>query len=149
MEFPCPACGKANSFEQPYPYHAGFSDQSFLYNESGNCTLVWSLLDPLYEALLARHSPKEPWALTSGAIREFESLLPASPVGDAWRFRNPPRCKHCMEALTTPMSPESIYYLVYPGSVMLSVGGPNARTLEAYLNDPGYFRAVAPAPGKA
>lgn len=147
MELECPKCGGTNIFAQPYAYHGGFGDQAFLYNDAGDCTLVWSILDPLYEALLARHSPKEPWGLTTGAKRELERLLPESPLGDAWRFRNPPRCKHCRGALTPPMGPKNIHYLLYPGSVVLSVSGPCARTLEAYVNDPDSSRADAPARG--
>jgi len=39
-------CGFDNSFDQPYPFHAGFSNAGFLYNEAGNLTLVWSSFDP-------------------------------------------------------------------------------------------------------
>jgi hypothetical protein len=134
MELGCAACGNTNQFDQPYPYHAGFGDQGFLYNAAGNCTLVWSILDPVYESLLARHSPKQPWALTSEAQREFEQLLPPSPRGDRWRFSNPPRCQNCGEALSAPMGPESIYYLVYPESVVLELG-PFRRSLQVYIED--------------
>jgi len=30
VELRCPTCGHANNFDQPYAYHAGFSDQGFL-----------------------------------------------------------------------------------------------------------------------
>src|SRR3989442_4520266 len=57
----CSDCGFANVFNQPYAYHARFGDQGFLYNEAGNCTLMWSSFDPDYEAIVGK---KNPWSLT-------------------------------------------------------------------------------------
>jgi hypothetical protein len=146
MNLDCPSCGRPNSFEQPYPYHGGFGDQAVLYNDAGNCTLVWSILDPIYTSILARHSPDEPWGLTRAAKEAFERLLPPSPVGDAWRFSNSPRCSNCKRPLTPPMGQANIYYLVYPHSVVLDLAGPHSRTLEAYIADPSYFRPPEPHP---
>mgnify|MGYP000400859922 CR=1 FL=1 len=132
MEVRCPSCGAANVFEQPYPFHAGVGDQGFLYNDAGNCTLVWSLYDGVYDALLARHLPADPWGLSPAAQREFEAMLPPSPHGDRWRFGNPPRCGGCRAALSAPMGADSITYLVYPGSVVLELGA-NKRSLQTYV----------------
>jgi ribosomal protein S18 acetylase RimI-like enzyme len=66
----CTSCGHENVFEQPYPYHAGFSNQGFLYNDDGNLTLVWSSFDPAYRAVVGK---KHPWALTAEERAQFES----------------------------------------------------------------------------
>lgn len=134
MDVHCPRCGKPNHFDQPYAYHVGFGDQGFLYNDAGDCTLVWSTLDPVYEDLLARHSPEPPGVLTGAAKREFEARLPPSPRGDRWRFVNTPRCTHCRAALTPPMGPDCIQYLVFPDSVLLGIR-PFERSLQTYIED--------------
>jgi len=46
------SCGYENGFVQPYPYHAGFGNQGFLYNDAGNMTLVWSIYDRDYADLV-------------------------------------------------------------------------------------------------
>jgi hypothetical protein len=102
-------------FEQPYPYHAGFSDQGFLYNDAGDLTLVWSSFDPEYEMIVgSRHSPL---GLTAEEQTKLESLLLPAPRGGRWRFANPARCKQCSEEISAPMM-RNIYYLVFEGSVL-------------------------------
>lgn len=133
MNVTCPTCGASNVFDQPYAYHAGFSEQAFLYNDAGDCTLTWSVHDPLFEALLAKHSPESPWALTPAAQQELERRLPRSPRGDRWRFANAPRCRQCLSALAPPMGPLGLTYFLYPGSVELGLT-PNKRTLEGYMS---------------
>ena len=115
----CRVCGHANEFNQPYAYHAGFGNQGFLYNDVGNLTLVWSSFDPAYEKIVGQ---RHPWALTPELEAAIEqSLLPA-PTGGSWRFVNPPRCVSCGEPIGEPMSQSNIYYLVYPGSLVLDEG---------------------------
>ena len=134
MEVHCATCGRSNAFDQPYAYHAGFGDQGFLYNDAGDCTLVWSIYDPEYEALLAKYSPKQPWKLSEAAKQELEEQLPSSPRGDRWRFVNPARCRNCHNQISAPMGEASIYYLLYRDGVVLE-GGPFARTLKTYIED--------------
>ena len=50
----CASCGHENGFARPYPFHAGFSNQGFLYNDDGNLTLVWSSFEPAYEAWVGK-----------------------------------------------------------------------------------------------
>ena len=134
MQLRCGTCGHSNEFDQPYAYHAGFGDQGFLYNEAGDSTLVWSIYDPAYEALLSRYAPEQPWELTPEANRDFEAQLPLSPRGDRWRFDNPARCARCKNQIMPPMGKASIYYLLYPDSILLG-GGPFERTIETYIED--------------
>jgi DNA-directed RNA polymerase subunit RPC12/RpoP len=114
----CKHCGKKNPFEQPYPYHAGFADQGFLYNDAGNLTLVWSTLDPVLDELF----PGQPtWALNLLNRRRFEKLLLPAPSGGRWRFRNPARCTHCGKPVMAPML-RSVHYLLCPGSIRTDRG---------------------------
>ncbi len=124
----CPQCGGTNSFDQPYRYHAGFSDQGFLYNDAGNLTLVWSSYDPDYMAIVGRCHP---WTLTADQQRLFEAQLLPAPIGGAFRFKNPARCVHCGHPISAPMTDE-IYYVVYPNSLITDPG----RMLKRLLLEP-------------
>ena len=109
----CSHCGFVNVFNQPYAYHAGFGDQGFLYNESGNCTLTWSAFDPDYEAIVDK---KNPWMLTAADRQLLEDSLQSAPDGGRWLFRNPARCMKCGHPISGPIT-DTIYYLRYDSSV--------------------------------
>ena len=109
----CSSCGRANIFNQPYPYHAGFSDQGFLYNDAGNLTLTWSCFDPAFEALAGK---KSPWALSLADQQKIEDALLPAPLGGCWRFSNPARCLACGSPISDP-NDRCIYYLLYDGSI--------------------------------
>lgn len=126
----CRKCGRANLFDQPYRYHAGFADQGFLYNDAGNLTLVWSCFDPDYEAIVGKQNP---WALSVSDQHLFETGLLPAPTGGAFRFENPARCVGCGSAISRPMI-EDIYYIVYPNSVLTDIL-PGAARLKACLVD--------------
>ena len=115
----CPQCGGTNSFDQPYRYHAGFSNQGFLYNDTGNLTLVWSSYDPAYKAIVGEGNPCD--RLTADQQRLFEARLLPAPIGGAFRFKNPARCVHCGHPISGPMTDE-IYYVVYPNSLITDSG---------------------------
>jgi hypothetical protein len=68
----CTSCGHKNDFDQPHPFHAGFSNQGFLYNGESNLTLVWRRFDPAYEAIVGK---RRPWTLTTEEQRLFEGAL--------------------------------------------------------------------------
>ena len=130
MELTCPGCGAELALEQPYPYHAGFGNQGFLYDDAGTTTLVWSSFDPAYEAIVGR---VHPWALTPALQAQFEERLLPSPNGGRFRFSNPARCPSCSEAISDPIG-DAIYYLVFPGSLECD-RGPRDRTLRTVLMD--------------
>jgi hypothetical protein len=111
----CSNCEHKIEFDQPYAYHAGFSNQGFLYDDAGTCTLVWSSFDPAYVALVGRNHP---WVLNSEQQELVETNLKRAPRGGAWRFSNPPRCPLCSEPIGESIT-SSIYYFSYPGSVLL------------------------------
>jgi len=109
----CSFCGHKNVFKQPHPFHAGFGNQGFLYNDAGNLTLTWSSFDPAYEAIAPR---QHPWVLNTEQQARFENALCDAPSGGRWRFANPARCLNCAEQISGPIT-ETIYYLRYPGSI--------------------------------
>jgi len=114
----CNSCGYENEFAQPYPYHAGFGTQGFLYNDAGNLTLVWSLYDPDYEALVGG---KDALHLTDKERTRIESSLLPARFGGRFRFANPARCKQCCSEISGPML-RSVSYLVYDGSLVTDPG---------------------------
>lgn len=110
----CPRCYRYNVFDQPYLYHAGFSDQGFLYSDSGHCTLVWSWYDPAIEKLF----PGNGFSIQNPEARErFEKALRPAPDGGRWRFTNKAQCLYCSGPIGGTIL-EQIYYLVYPDSVI-------------------------------
>jgi hypothetical protein len=129
MIISCPNCGAACEFAQPFAYHAGFGDTAFLYNESGNCTLVWGVYDAAYIALTG---DRDPWQPSTEVQQDLESRLPASPHGDRWSFSSPARCKVCKHPIGGPLSSGDLYYLEFPGSIILGRAG-LPSTLTDYL----------------
>ncbi len=115
MDIPCKRCGASNRFAQPYVYNAGFSDRCFLYNEAGTLTLVWSVVDPAFEALVGPLGPRT-WTRKTKA--QFEACLPPAPSGGRWRFKNPARCVQCGAKILEPMMRSSAY-VIYDGSLDL------------------------------
>ena len=101
----CGSCGHANIFNQPYPYHAGFSDQGFLYNDAGHLTLTWSCYDPAFERIVGG---KNPWTLTLAEQQKVEDALLPAPSGGRWRFSNPARCLNCSSEISGPIIDPSI-----------------------------------------
>ncbi len=128
----CATCGYKNVFSQPYPYHAGFSDAGFLYNEQGNATLIWCLYDPYFE----KHFKMALWPVRDFATaKKMEDALPLSPRGDRWSFSAPARCATCHSPIAPPMT-EGVNYLVYPDNVDLA-GRDRERWLEFYIQNKG------------
>ena len=113
MKDKCKYCGQELEFDQPYPIHAGFNDEGFLYNDEGNLTLTWSSYDPDYESIVG---DKQPWDLSEDQRNKFESRLWPSPSGGKWSFQNPIRCIHCHQPFSGPIT-ETIYYFRYKGSI--------------------------------
>jgi hypothetical protein len=122
MILTCAACGFDNLLDQPYIYHAGFSDVAFLYNVEGNRTLVWSIMDPAFTRLVGENVP---WSFTRRLQRQLEQALMPSPTGSAWLFSSPARCGRCSKSIGKPMM-KDIHYLLFPGSVDVS----NSLSLE-------------------
>jgi hypothetical protein len=120
LKLTCSKCGGVNTFDQPYAYHAGFSDIAFLYSDSGHFTLVWNTYDQESERFFSGESFS---SLSAGTRARFENALRDAPDGGRWKFDNPARCIHCSEPIAGPMK-EQIYCLIYPGSIVTTLGGP-------------------------
>ena len=118
LKLVCNNCDKSNLFDQPYAYHAGFSDQGFLYDDTGHMTFVWSWFDPVFKDLFPDNTR---WTEDELEQKRFESMLLEAPSGGKWRFKNPARCLHCREPILGPML-DMIYYIVYPNSVITDKG---------------------------
>jgi len=125
----CKHCDSVNTFDQSNPYHAGFANQGFLYNQSGSCTLVWSSFDPSYEALVGQ---VHPWTLGPPGWAKIEAALLPSPDGTPWRSSNPPRCASCHAPIGRSIGEGEIYYFEYDGSVLLDKS-PGAREFASAL----------------
>lgn len=80
--------------------------------------MVWSSFDRTYEAV-AGHA--HPWVLSESVRQQLEEVLAPAPTGTEWRFENPPRCKYCGAPLGESIL-HSIYYFVFPGSLVLDKG---------------------------
>jgi len=115
----CPRCNRDNVFEQPYMYHAGFSDQGFMYSDSGHCTLVWSNYDPV---ILKFFPPESRFSEDADLRKRFELALRPAPDGGRWGFSNPARCVHCSGPIAGSIL-NQIYYLVYPDSIITDQDG--------------------------
>ena len=122
----CKECHQESVFDQPYAYHAGLSNQGFLYDDAGTCTLIWSSFDPAYESIVGK---THPWMLTESQRVSLEAALKPSPSGGRWRFANPPRCPHCGADIERSIL-HTIYYFVFPGSVDLDQGAGSRGFLE-------------------
>ena len=109
----CASCGHANVFNQPYPYHAGYDDQGFLYNDAGTLTLTWSCSDPAFEGVVGQKSPA---ALTVADQQKLEDALLPAPSGGRWRFSNPARCGTCGSPISDSID-RTVYYFLYDGSI--------------------------------
>ena len=117
----CPN-GHENVFDQPYAYHAGFSDRWVMYNDAGDLTLVWDTYDRSFSEFMKRLPDgfnTKPWSVVAAHI---EAALEPAPHGGCWRFSNPPRCLTCGEPIE-PVPGNPIYFVVYPGSVYLAKEG--------------------------
>lgn len=113
MKMNCKHCQKELEFDQPYPIHAGFSNEGFLYDDAGSLTLVWSSYDPAYQEIVGS---KQPGDLSREEQQKFESALWPAPSGGNWSFRNSLRCKSCHEPVSGPIT-ETIYYYRYSSNL--------------------------------
>jgi hypothetical protein len=115
----CNQCRQDTVFQQPYLFHAGFGDQGFLYNDAGTLTLVWGSYDQAYAAIVGQ---KHPWDLEPSERRALEARLRPAPSGGRWAFANQARCVHCAAPISGSIL-QTIYYVVYPGSVRADASG--------------------------
>jgi len=64
----CPHCGRRFEYER---YHAGFSDEGYMYCDHDETVLTWHALGPAYRRVVA----KLPWMLETDEQRRVEESL--------------------------------------------------------------------------
>jgi hypothetical protein len=72
-------------------YHAGFSNEGYLYCSRDDTVLTWSSHNPHYTRIASKH----PWMLTPEEWGAVEAALKPCPCGGEFAFANPPRCPQC------------------------------------------------------
>lgn len=110
MNLKCPRCFKTIHLKQKYPYHAGFSDQGFLYCNLCPNILLFSSYDPEFEKLVGK--TKIPWSLSLEEKRKIESQLRPCPCGGRFRFDAYPRCPHCNKNVQS-LLPDNIHFIEF------------------------------------
>lgn len=105
-EIQCKSCGAKFAAEE---FHAGFSDEGFLYCDRCSTILTWFAYDPDFDRAVG--AKKMPWTLTEDERRKVEDHLVKCPCGGRFLFANPLLCPACGKVLSQPMA-ETIYAVV-------------------------------------
>jgi hypothetical protein len=108
MELRCPQCRTTLHLPQRHPYHAGFSNQGFLYCDTDSTIVTFGSYDRRYTALVGH---VHPWMLDDGQRKAIEDHLVACPCGGRFLFAAEPRCPSCGASLR-PALPGPGYYVI-------------------------------------
>lgn len=108
MDIECPNCMRTIGLDQRYLYHAGRSNQGFLYCDRDSTVLVFSSYDPVYERLVG---DVHPWMLDLDQRAEVEKHLISCRCGGSFLFENPPRCPLCGGSLLSAL-PSPLHYVI-------------------------------------
>jgi len=92
MEISCPHCSKVIRLRQKNPYHAGFSNQGFMYCDSCSATLEFGSYNQEYVKIVG---DKHPWMLSTEEKAKVEDHLRPCACGGRFRFDALPRCPFC------------------------------------------------------
>ena len=101
----CPHCKHTVTFRGPY--HAGFSNQGFLYCDQDSTLLIFDAYNRHYERIIPN---KHPWMLTQREKRLVEGNLQPCSCGGNFKFDSKPRCPHCKGEIKSLSDP--IHYVV-------------------------------------
>jgi hypothetical protein len=101
----CPHCHRFVEFER---FHAGFSNEGYLYCDSDAAVLTWDSYHPQYVRLVGE---KHPWMLSKEEQRRVEDALKPCPYGGRFTFANPPKCPHCLRDISSFVA-EKVYFIV-------------------------------------
>jgi len=127
MDLNCPHCHKVIHLKQKYPYHAGFSNQGFIYCDSCPNIFEFHSYNQSYISVLGKHI--HPWSLSSSEKKKVEDNLKPCPCGGYFRFNAYPRCPHCNNNIQS-LLPDKIHFIEFgkvidadkDESVWLSIG---------------------------
>lgn len=100
----CPNCGRKLQYAR---YHAGFSNEGFMYCDRDETVLTWDAYSPNYR----RITSQLPWELDVSEQRRVEAAVKPCPYGGGFSFENPPLCPHCHESLAVLVSGRD-YFIV-------------------------------------
>ena len=113
MEIVCPECKEVSRLPQERPYHAGFSNQGFLYCDACPALLKFSSYNKIYTSLV---HDRHPWMLSDAEMKNVESHLRACQCGGHFRFAALPRCSFCMAELPSVLP--GIFHYIEMGVVL-------------------------------
>ena len=116
MTLTCPGCHKVLRLRQPYPYHAGFGEEGFLYCDRDATVLTFSEFDRGFQRIIPN---KVPWGLTPEDRSRVEQSLKSCPCGGRFLFKNSAKCPHCGTVLRRGIT-KDIYYIVLGKSLKAS-----------------------------
>ena len=100
----CPHCGTTFEYQR---YHAGFSNEGYMYCDQDDTVLTWGTYDRAYTRIVN----KVPWGLTADEQRAVEASLKPCPHGGHFAFSNLPRSPSCNGELPD-LVPSKIYFAV-------------------------------------
>ena len=100
----CPHCHNRFSYNR---WHAGFGDQGYMYCDTDEAVVTWSVYDSKYWSIVQ----KVPWNLNETEKKMVEGALRPCPFGGRFRFVNPPRCPICRCDIASVVA-GGIYFVV-------------------------------------
>lgn len=101
----CPHCKHALRLKGHY--HAGFSNEGFLYCGKDSTVLVFDTYNRYYTRVIPN---KHPWMLSGVEKQKVERQLAPCPCGGTFAFNNKPRCPRCRREIRELA--DRIYYVV-------------------------------------
>lgn len=110
MNLNCPHCKKNIHVKQEYFYHAGFSNQGFLYCNLCPNLLEFDTYNSSYLLVLGEHI--HPWSLSSDEKKKVEDHLKPCPCGGRFLFDAFPRCPHCNKNVQS-LLPDNMHFIEF------------------------------------
>jgi len=89
------------------PYHAGFSNEGFLYCDKDATVLIFDSFNRYYNRVVPN---KHPWMLTTKEKQAVEHHLKPCQCGGIFKFGNKPRCPYCKKLIREFV--DSMHYLI-------------------------------------
>lgn len=108
MKISCPNCAAEIVVDQPYFYHAAFTDLGFMYCDRDSTVLVFSAYDKVFSSIVGE---KVPWALSPLEKEAVEKRVRRCPCGGRFAFDNRPRCTECGASLEKAF-PSAEHYVI-------------------------------------
>ncbi len=101
----CPHCGQPVALER---YHAGFSNEGFMYCDRDATVVTWDTYDEGYERVVGS---VHPWMLSAEQQSAVEMAMSQCPCGGRFAFGNRPLCPHCSQEVSA-LTPSREYFVI-------------------------------------